>query len=207
LDKTPQFAVQKARAIDNLLVEALQQKAIADAPQPTKEEAQAFVSAHPDIFQERKILAVDQIRMPRPSDPGLLKSLQPLKTLEDIEGVLKSHNVPFQRGEGTLDAIGTDPHIMEAILKLPPQEIFVLPNGQGLVVDQIKDTKIQPFIGPDAVEYAQKLLQKERIQGLLSKSFGEMMSKAAPTVQFGKDYAAAQMTADVPAARSDAKKP
>src|SRR5271165_576732 len=76
LDKTPDFALQKQRAIDTVLAQALQQKLISTVPQPTKEEAQSYISAHPDIFLERKVFVVDQIRMPR-VPLQVLKALEP----------------------------------------------------------------------------------------------------------------------------------
>jgi len=48
LDKTPDFAVQKRRAIDDVLAQSLQQKIIREVPQPSKDEVQTFMNAHPD---------------------------------------------------------------------------------------------------------------------------------------------------------------
>src|SRR5580693_301895 len=90
IDKTPEFAIAKSRAVDDALVEALQRKIAADIPQPTRAEAQEFVNTNVDIFSQRKVFEVDQIRMPRPSDPAILKSLEPLKTMEQVEDVLKA---------------------------------------------------------------------------------------------------------------------
>ena len=83
LDKTPDFALQKQRAIDSVLAQELQQKLVAAVPEPSKEEAQSFIASHPDTFLERKVFLVDQIRMPKvPLE--VLKSLEPLKTMDEI---------------------------------------------------------------------------------------------------------------------------
>jgi peptidyl-prolyl cis-trans isomerase C len=188
LDKTPDFALQKQRAIDSVLAQQLQQKLIAAVPQPSKEEAQNFMGAHPDTFLERKVFVVDQIRMPRvPLE--VLKSLEPLKTLEDIEVVLKKDNIPHQRGEATLDAVGADPRLVDFIIKLPPNEVFVLPGNEGLLVNRIKETKVIPFTGDQATEYATKLMTRQRTQEAVSRSFNQYLTAAAGKVQFNKDYA------------------
>jgi EpsD family peptidyl-prolyl cis-trans isomerase len=188
LDKTPDFALQKQRAMDSVLAQSLQQKLISTVPQPTKEEAQNFIGSHPDIFLERKIFLVDQIRMPR-VPLAVLKTLEPLKTMEEIEAVLNKDNIPHQRGDATLDAVGADPRLVDFIVKLPPNEVFVLPSNDGLLVNRVKETKVSPFTGDAATAYAIKWLTRQRTQESVTKSFNQYLAQAAGKVQFNKDYA------------------
>jgi EpsD family peptidyl-prolyl cis-trans isomerase len=188
LDKTPDFALQKDRAIDTVLAQQLEQKLVATVPQPTKEDAQNYIATHSDIFLERKIFVVDQIRMPRvPLE--ILKSLEPLKTLEEIEAVLTKDNIPHQRGEATLDAVGANPQLIEFILKLPPNEVFVLPGNEGLLVNRIKETKVVPFTGDPATQFATKWLARTRTQDAVSRAFNQYLKAAQPKIEFNKDYA------------------
>jgi peptidyl-prolyl cis-trans isomerase C len=188
LDKTPDFALQKQRAIDAVLAQTLQQKLVAGVPQPTREEAQTFVSSHPDTFLERKVFVVDQIRMPRvPME--VLKSLEPLKTMEEIEVVLNKDSIPHQRSDASLDAVGADPRLVDFILKLPAGEVFVLPANEGLLVNRVKETKVVPFTGDPATQYATKWLARQRTQEAVSRSFNQYLTAAASKVQFNKDYA------------------
>jgi EpsD family peptidyl-prolyl cis-trans isomerase len=189
LDKTPDFVLQKDRAVDGLLNQSLQKKVIAQVPKPTSEEAQTFVAQHPNIFVERKIFLVDQIRMARPSDPSVLKALEPLKTLEAIEVELKKDHIAYQRASGTLDAVGPDPRLIEAVMKLPPGEIFVVPGPEGLLVNEIKETKIVPFTGEPATNYALQLIGRQRTQETLNRTFSQYLAAAGSTVRFNKDFA------------------
>ena len=188
LEKTPQFAINKKRALDALLVQTLEQKIVSSVPQPTKDEAESFVAAHPDIFAERKIFSVDQIRMPRPSDPAVLKALVPLKTMEEIESLLKADNIPYQRVATSLDSVGTDPRLLDAINKLAANEVFVIPGGDGLLVNVIRDSKTTPFTGPAAVDYARNLIARQRSQESAARAFNDILAKARETVKFNKDY-------------------
>jgi len=197
LDKTPDFALQKQRAIDTVLAQQLELKLTAGVPQPTKEEAQNFVSAHPDIFLERKIFVVDQIRMPR-VPVEVLKALEPLKTMEDIEAVLNKDNIPHQRGDATLDAVGADPRLVDFIVKLPPNEVFVLPSNDGLLVNRIKDTKVLPFTGDPALQYATKWMTRQRTQEAVNRSFNQYLTAAVSKIQFNKDYAPPKPTKPTP---------
>jgi peptidyl-prolyl cis-trans isomerase C len=188
LDKTPDFALQKQRVIDTLLAQSLQQKLVAAVPQPTKEEAQNFISSHPDTFLERKMFVVDQIRMPRvPLE--VLKALEPLKTMEEIEAVLVKDNIPHQRVDATLDAVGADPRLVDFVLKLPANEVFVLPSNDGLMVNRIKETKVVPFTGDPATAYAIKWLARQRTQESVGRSFNQLLTASASKIQFNKDYA------------------
>ena len=189
IDKTPDFAIAKKRLVDGLLVQSLQNKIAAQAPPITREEADRFVVANPDIFAQRKVFSIDYIRMPRPADPGIIKALEPLKTLEQVDAQLTQEKIPHQRGAGPLDAVGADPRMIAAIVKLPPGELFVIPTGNMLLVNLIKDTKVVPFSGPQASDYAMKLLTKQRIQEAVNRDFNAIMVKAAPTVKFNKEYA------------------
>ena len=189
IDKTPDFAIAKKRLVDGLLVQSLQNKIAAQSPVVTKDEADRFIVSHPDVFSQRKIFAIEYIRFPRPSDPAVVKALEPLKTLEQVDAQLTAEKIPHQRASGNLDSVGADPKMIEAFLKLPAGELFVLPVGNALLVNQIKDTKILPFEGPQASEYAQKFLTKQRVQEAVNRDFNAVITKAAPTVRFNKDYA------------------
>jgi EpsD family peptidyl-prolyl cis-trans isomerase len=199
IDKTPDFAIAKKRLIDGLLVQSLQNKIAAQSPAVTKDEADRYVVSHPDLFSQRKIFSIDYIRMPRPADPAIIKALEPLKTLVQVDAQLTAEKIPHQRATGNLDSVGADPRMVEAILKLPPGELFVLPVGNALLVNQITGTKVVPFEGPQASDYAQKLLTKQRVQEAVNRDFNAIITKAAPTVRFNKDYAP-PATAPAPAA-------
>lgn len=193
LEDTPDFALQKQRLLDGLLVQSLQQKIVSQMPATTRDEAEAYVTAHPDIFAERKIFTVDQIRMGRPSNQALLKALQPLTTLEDVEALLKQNKVVYDRSQGRVDAANTDPRLIEQILKLPPNEVFVLPIGNNLSINQIKGIAVEPFTGPAAVDYAVKLLTRQRTNEAIQREFAQIARKAAPSIHFNKDYGPADL--------------
>ena len=188
LDKTPQFALTKQRAIDTILAQSLQAKIAGQVPKITKEDAERFVSEHPDIFAQRKVFEIDQIRMARPNDPTIIKKLEPLKTLPDIEALLTLEKIPYQRSVGNLDAVGADPRMIDTIMKLPPNEVFVIPSNDAILVNQIKSTKIVPFAGPQSIEYATQVLARQRTQEAVSRQISALYGKAKPTVRFSKDY-------------------
>lgn len=191
LDKTPDFDMAKRRVEDTLLVQALQEKIAKGMPAITDDDAQRFIAEHPDIFAQRKVFTIDFIRIQRPTDPGVIKALEPLKTLDQVEEFLKSKQIPYQHSTGNLDAVGADPRMIDAMIKLPPNEVFVIPNGQTLLINKIVGSKVVPFTGPQAVDYAKKVMTRQRTQEAINRQFNEIIAKAKPTVKFNKAYAAA----------------
>jgi len=200
LDKTPDFAVLKERATDTLLTELLEKKLASQVPAPTQEEADAFVTEHPNMFAQRKIYVVDQLRMARPSDPAVLKPLQPLKTLPEVEAQLDQDHIAYQKGVGSLDALGADPNMVDQIAKLPPGEIFIVPSGAQLLVNQIRDTQTVPFTGDAASKFALAYLKRQRTQDAVRKQLSAVVGKGLAEVRFNKDYTPAKRTAPPAAA-------
>jgi EpsD family peptidyl-prolyl cis-trans isomerase len=199
VQKTPDFALRKQRADETVLVQAFQAKVTSQVPQPTPEEAVSYINDHPDIFAQRKIWVVDQIRMARPRDPNILKAYQPLKTIPDIEAQLNKDGLAYQRSSQKIDALGMDPSIAEQIAKLPAQEVFVMSSNNVLLINKIEQTEIQAFTGDTANQYALKLIRAQREQETVKRKFGEIVQKALPTVHYGKDFQPPKPVAGAPA--------
>lgn len=189
VDKAPDFVIAKRRAMDGLLVQALQNKLASQTPTPTRQDADRFIAGHADIFAQRKVFVIDQLRMARPTDPLLIAALRPLKSLAQVEALLKSNRVAYQRSVGNLDAVGADPRMIDAMTKLAPGEMFIVPNNDTLLVNQIRQVRVVPFTGQPAVSYALGILTTQRTQETLARQFNALISKAAHGVRFNKDYA------------------
>ena len=188
VDKTPEFALEKARSDQILLAQALQAKLAKDVPPPTPEEVARFILDNPDVFAQRKVFTVDQIRMGRPTDPNFTKELQPLNALADVEALLTRDHIDYRRGAAQLDSVGIDPKIVAGIVKLPAGTVFVLPASSGLLIDQITDTKIQPLTGDDATKYATTVLTRQHIQEALTRQVQTIFSKGAASVRYNPAY-------------------
>ena len=154
IDKNPDFVLLSQRTTDALLVQQLQNKIAASVPPPTLEEASRFETANPNVFAERKIFDLEQIRIDVPSDRSILAKLQPLKTLDEVANFLTQNHVPFQRGTAIIDAVGQNPQLINAIVALPPQEVFVFPAGNQILISQVRNARTEPFTGDRANKYA-----------------------------------------------------
>ena len=188
LDKTPDYALQQQRMMDTLLVQTLQTKLANAVPPPSDEEAQRFITDHPDIFAQRKIFVVDTIKMARPTDPNLIKGLEPLKTLPEVDAFLTANHIEHGRTSGNIDAVGVDPKLVDQILKLPPNEVFLYPANGALLVNQIRETHVVPFEGDQATKYALAVIKKQRTQQAVANELHVLIEAQAKTVRYNDAY-------------------
>lgn len=195
LDKVPDYALLSQRANDALLVQLLESKTAASVPAPSNEEVQQFQETNPNLFAERKIFDVDQIRITRPSDPQLAKKLEPLKTLDDIAAYLNQNHILFQRGANMLDAVGQNPKLLSAIMALPPHEVFILSSADEIFVNMVTNVRTQPLVGDAAAKFAQNSLKAQHVQDAVLRRLNTIVARARGTVRLSKDFEPAKPAA------------
>jgi peptidyl-prolyl cis-trans isomerase C len=200
LDKTPDFALLKQRANELALAQALQESILKTVPPATRDEAERYVLAHPDMFSQRKVFVVDQIRTVQPS-PQIVDKLRPLKTLDDVKELFAREGVPYDTTTDKIDAVGSDPRIIESIANLGPGEVFALPSGLTLTINRITETRIRPFTGEPAVNFAMRMLTRERSQQTLAREVQAITANAENKIKYNKDYQPAPKAA-APAAKA-----
>jgi len=190
LDKSPDFAVHEQSQTEALLAQALEAKLLNAVPQPSADDAHAFMAKNPDVFAERKILTVDQIRFMPAAGSNVLHEIAPLKSLEEIQAVLTREKIPFQRSIERVDAIGNDPGGIAQIVKLPANAVFILPARGAVSANQIKEAKVEPFGGDVAAKYATQVLFMQRRREALQRYLGQVMTKASSSnaIVFSKMY-------------------
>jgi peptidyl-prolyl cis-trans isomerase C len=187
LDKTPDFAVQRERANEVLLVQALQSKILGEVPVATPEEAATYITQHPNIFAQRKIFTFDQIATP-PLGPDMEHQLKPLNNLGEVEAVLNKAHIPFRRGASGLDAVGADPNFVDTLSSMDPHELIIMPSPRGWTINQITDVKVQPFTGDAATKYAVTLMTQQRKQEALTRSLYSTMSQGRSKISYAAGY-------------------
>lgn len=202
IDKSPTFLMQQRRANESLLVQMLRSDIASRVPMPTREEADAYMKANPDLFAQRKIYKLDQIQFETPGDMAKIRRLEPLKTMEQVEQQLIQDRIEYRRGPGQLDTIGTNPAIVRQIARLPAGEIFIVPQQGMVVASRITETQVVPFAGEDAVRYATSLVQNQRMEQAVERELKTKVEAARKTVQYQKGFEPpkAQAAAGAPAA-------
>jgi hypothetical protein len=131
---------------------------------------------------------VDQIRTGALT-PGQIDKIRPLNSLTDIEALLNRENVAFERGPAKIDALAVGPPIVGRLQALPAGEVFVSPGPQGYLINQITDTKTQPFTGEPAIAFAMAYLKRQHTQDALQQQINSIVSKQAGSVKYNPTWA------------------
>lgn len=195
LDQSPQFRLQERRMSEQLLVQSLARDIAAKIPEATREEADKFIAENPAMFEQRTVYRVDQIQFPRPQNVAELP-LSDAKTMEAVEGVLKTAGIEFRRQPAELDLRGANPQFVTEITKLlteRPNELFMFPapvgGGQIMLVNQVKSAQVMPFVGERAREMAKQMVRQQRIQEALAAEAKKQQEAAKTAVTYQEGYA------------------
>lgn len=176
----------RIRAISREELDAtLARSAITGAvPKPTDAEAGAFVAAHPELFAARTLYLVDRIETAPNPDPAAITALEPTKTLEEVEKVLTDHKVAFRRAPVAVDGLQAAPFAL-VLSKLPPGEVFVVPEGRAFSINRIKASEVHPITGAPALEIARGLLLRSR----QAQAVNAQLKALSSAVTLGPEFA------------------
>lgn len=202
LDKSADFTLQLERGEETLLAQLLQRRMASKVTQPSQQTATDYVAGHPDQFADRKVFFVDQvIAAPNKITPDRFR---PLKSLAEVKALLDSESVPYQEGASVLDTLSVNPQMVAAISKLPPGEIFVVPQGGALLFNQITGSRSVPFTGDMAKNYAMNILRRQSAQELVAKRAMDMRKAAESKIVYNAAFKPVALSAKAAAPKPPA---
>jgi EpsD family peptidyl-prolyl cis-trans isomerase len=186
LDKSADYSVQLRRGEDSLLAQLYQRKIAAGIAAPTRDEGESYVAAHPEKFSGRRILIIDQLVVgPNKIAPDRFK---PIKTFDEVKALMDAEHVPYQVNVATIDTLTANPQVLQQIDKLPPGEIFVIPQGGGYLFNKITDTRSGPFEGDPAVAYAINQVRAQRSREAITRQVELLRKQSSNEVVYNEAY-------------------
>jgi EpsD family peptidyl-prolyl cis-trans isomerase len=186
LDKGADYTLQVERGQETLLAQLYQRKLAGQTSQPTRADAEAFVAAHPEMFANRRVLFVDQVIAAPSKVPP--EKLRPLKSLAEVKALLASEGVQYQDNAVVLDTLTGNPELVKAVNNLPPGEVFVIPQGQSLLFNQVTATRAAPFTGDMATAFAMNALRGQKAQEFVTKKITDMRKAAESKITYNPAY-------------------
>lgn len=186
LDKSADFTIQLQRGEENLLAQMYQRRLASKVTQPSQQAAADYIASHPQQFADRKVYFVDQlIAAPNKIPP---EQFRPLKSLGEVKALLDSQNVPYQEGATVMDSLTANPQLMSAVSALPPGEVFVVPQGNALLFNQITGSRSAPFAGDQAKNFAMNALRTQNAQQTVGKQIADMRKSAESKVVYNAAF-------------------
>jgi EpsD family peptidyl-prolyl cis-trans isomerase len=196
LDKGTDYTLQVERGQETLLAQLYQRKLASQTSQPNRADAQAYVNAHPEMFANRRVFFVDQVIAAPSKIPP--ERLRPLKTMDEVKALLAAEGVQYQENAVVLDTLTGNPQLVKAILGLPPGEVFVIPQGNSLLFNQVTATRETPFIGDMAEAFAMNALRGQKAQDYVAKKITDLRKAAEPKITYNPAYKPPPPKAAVP---------
>jgi len=186
LDKSADFTLQLERGEENLLAQLYQRRLASKVTQPSQQAAADYVSSHPDQFANRRVYFVDQlIAGPNKIAPDRFR---PLKSLAEVKGLLDSEGVAYQEGASVLDTLTANPQLVAAVNGLPSGEVFVVPQGNALLFNQITGSRAVPFGGEQAKNFAMNALRQQNAQKTVADSITGMRKAAESKIVYNAAF-------------------
>lgn len=187
IDKLPATVIMQEKARQMVLVDALTNKIRESSPKPSRDEALQFISDHPASFDQRRIFLVDQIIIPT-STPALLKAIEPLNTMTEIEQVLSQRKVQYQKAVGSIDALSISADAAEKIAQLPDDSVFASPENGIIRVNKVREAVIQPVTGEPAIRVAMSQIARQRSDAIVANRIQRILELGQKEVRYNQAY-------------------
>jgi len=206
LDKSSEYILSQQRQEENNLAGLAQRQAASKVKPPTRAEAEKFMRENAAVFNNRKLMVLEQIRFAQPANANDLKFLEPAKSLDEVAELLKQNAIKFERVPTVFDTTSVDPKLAQRIDNLPPGEVFVISTGNMVLANAIRE-KRPAAIPPDAgLQYAAQLLFRQRTAKAVEEQLSTLRKAAQISYQPGyeppKPGAKAAPAKDKPSAAS-----
>ena len=187
LDKSTDYTLQVRRGEEGLLTQLYERKLATALAPPTAADAQAYVASHPDQFAARRIFTVDQL-IAAPNSKLDAQKLSSLKTLEDVKALFDANGVPYQESVGEMDSLSANPQMLAQIAKLPPGEVFVVPQRGAYVFNRIASVRTVPFKGDLANNFAMNALRQQHGQEAIRNNIVALRKAAESKIVYAPGF-------------------
>lgn len=179
LDKEPDYQAMAARAQEIALVEQLLARWRTAVPAPSRSEVQLFMDRNPQMFADRVIYLLDELRT---EARGLdSKALDPLHSMDAVIDYLHQRDHPFQRGSATLDTLSMGPRPASRIARLAPGEPFAASHDAALVIRSVVRSSPAPLADEEGVRIATQILERTTFQKIVQEKLKALRGMATIT--------------------------
>lgn len=176
-DKSPDYLLSKRRADEIMLAQNL----LADAAQawtPSNEEVARFIATSPHIFDNRRVLAVDQIVIARRVPEPLLRTLMAQLDVRSMAQLLARSQIKAMRSTQQWDSAALSREWATTVMPLAPDANFVLRGTNRAIVGKILAVVPQPVPPSQRDQVARQALIHSRAEMILARIVEGERSKA-----------------------------
>lgn len=185
IDATPEFIVRRRQMEEALLVQLLSQQTGRDLKEPSAAEIDRFIADNPQMFAERTILALDQIRFAPPARGEYLERLAEAKSMNEVVATLNRLGIRFERGNVRVDTATLPVGMFNQISRVGNSEPFVVPSPSMVTVSYVLGTQPAAVTGDAARPLATNAFQQRAVATELERRMKAARDEAGIDYQPG----------------------
>lgn len=160
LDADPKVvqAIESARR--EILARSYVDQVAGAALKPTAAEVSEFFAKHPELFAERRLYRVNELRLPANAQVAqeLRAFLNQPKSMNDVAGWLREKNIRFAAGSDTRAAEQVPLGLLPQLHKLKDGDMTVMESQNAVLVVQVVASQTQPIDEKAATPFIERHL-------------------------------------------------
>lgn len=185
VDRDPLYIIRERRVQEELLVQMYGKKAADATRVPDAAAVQKYMQGNPNKFSQRTAYIVDQISFDMPEDQSVLKKLESTKNMVEVEQMLQSLKISFDKGKNRIDSFNVPAPVLKQILALPAGEPFIIPAQGKVIISVITGQQPVPVNAREVAPMAAQSMRAENLGKVLQARLDEAKAKAKITYQAG----------------------
>lgn len=185
LDRSPEYLSRQRRLNENLLIGLYTEKQADAIKPPTPAEIDTFMTQHPNMFQQRAILLLDQVVFNPPADLTLLQQLKDDHSLDAVAASLTKLGIPFTKSRSQLDLATVPTQVAQQIRTLPAGEPFVAPSQGRIVASVVVGQQAAVPNNETARRVATEAIKRQKLGETLDRQVKDLRTAAKIEYQPG----------------------
>jgi EpsD family peptidyl-prolyl cis-trans isomerase len=146
------------------------------------QQLQAFVSARPWAFADRKLFSVDRVRVPV-SDQKLAAAMRGAGSLERMVQIAQAARHSPDRATESWDSASLPQGLRAAVNPLAPGAMFVVQEADRLVAGKLLGTSPQPVPADQRIALARSMIVQSVTEQRLQQLSAELRAKSKIRIQ------------------------
>lgn len=145
LDRDPKVMQAVARARSLIVAQAYMQQRIGESGRPSQAEVDAYFTAHPQFFANRRQFAMDQLIMPASAvTPALRATFDRSSSLDDVTQFLDARQIGYGRAQVTRSTADLKPEVAAKLLAMPKGQLFYVQEGPRALLTALTEVRAAP---------------------------------------------------------------
>ncbi|NOT67191.1 MAG: peptidyl-prolyl cis-trans isomerase, EpsD family [Methylophilaceae bacterium] len=188
LDREPAVLQAIESSSQRMLLDAYLSKSLQKTAAPTPAEVQAYYTAHPELFANRRLYVFNQLaaKAGKEDVASLSNKVAEVRKLEDYVSWLKEKGVEYNLATDAKPSEQLPMPLLANMQKLQPGDIGYLKANDGIVAVEILQTVQQPLSEAQARPFIERFLGRQKQMAAAQKLLTDLRSSAK--IEYLGDY-------------------